>query len=117
VSTHPARGSARPAFSPALLAVALLAWPELARACAVCGGGNPANRLTYFASTVALSLLPLGLFVGAFLWLRQRLADRGRSELAERDTASSASPVASGSASYVGGSGATPSAPAPRPES
>lgn len=110
MSARLGRGSAWPVLAQALLGLALLAGPELARACAVCGGGNPANRFTYFASTVGLSLLPLGLFVGGFLWLRQRLADRGRSELAERDTASQ---VASSGASPA----AAPSAPAPRRES
>ena len=67
-----------------LSALALLA-PAAAQACAVCGGGNPANRAAFLESTVALSLLPLGMFVGAFLWLRSRLADRGRREFDERD--------------------------------
>ncbi len=65
--------------------LALLALPALAHACAVCGGGNPANRFAFFASTIALSLLPLGMFVGAFLWLRARLSDRGRDEFMDRD--------------------------------
>lgn len=68
-----------------LVAGLLVALPGLALACPVCGGGNPANRFAYFASTIALSLLPLGLFVGAFLWLRARFADRGRNEFVERD--------------------------------
>ena len=71
----------------ALAAGLLLALPALAGACPVCGGGNPANRFAYFASTIALSLLPLGLFVGAFLWLRSRFADRGRNEFVDRDAA------------------------------
>ena len=70
----------------AALAVTLLASaPALARACAVCGGGNPANRFAFFASTIALSILPLGMFVGAFLWLRSKLSDRGRDEFTDRD--------------------------------
>jgi hypothetical protein len=71
----------------AAAATLLMALPALARACPVCGGGNPANRFAYFASTIALSLLPLGLFVGAFLWLRARFAERGRNEFVERDAA------------------------------
>lgn len=67
--------------------ILLMALPRLAQACPVCGGGNPANRFAYFASTIALSILPLGLFVGAFLWLRARLAERGRNEFVERDAA------------------------------
>ena len=65
--------------------LALLAAPTVASACAVCGGGNPANRFAFFASTIGLSLLPLGMFVGAFLWLRSRLSDRGRDEFTDRD--------------------------------
>ena len=64
---------------------ALGATPQLAHACAVCGGGNPANRFAFFASTMALSLLPLGLFAGGFLWLRSRLHARFADEFAERD--------------------------------
>jgi hypothetical protein len=71
----------------AIASALLVALPGLALACPVCGGGNPANRFAYFASTIALSLLPLGLFVGAFLWLRARFADRGRNEFVERDAA------------------------------
>ena len=56
-------------------------------ACAVCGGGNPANRLAFVASTAALTLLPLGLFAGAFLWLRSRARGRFDDELRERDDA------------------------------
>ena len=61
--------------------------PARAFACAVCGGGNPANRFAFFASTIALSLLPLGLFAAGFLWLRARLRAHDRSEFVERDAA------------------------------
>ena len=70
-----------------LVLALLLSAPAVAHACPVCGGGNPANRFAFFASTIALSLLPLGLFVGAFLWLRSRLSDGGRAEFVERDAA------------------------------
>lgn len=59
--------------------------PARALACAVCGGGNPANRFAFFMMTVVLSLLPLGLFAAAFLWLRARLLARNASEFVERD--------------------------------
>jgi hypothetical protein len=59
--------------------------PRVAFACAVCGGGNPANRFAFFVSTVVLSLLPLGLFLGGFLWLRSRLRARFADEFTERD--------------------------------
>jgi len=70
-------------------AVALvLLVPVRASACAVCGGGNPANRFAFFLMTVVMSLLPLGLFAVAFLWLRSRLRARGVSEFVERDAVS-----------------------------
>ena len=80
-----ASARARRAVAFAIAMLALLLAPALAQACAVCGGGNPANRFAFFASTIGLSLLPLGLFVGAFLWLRSRLSDRGRDEFLDRD--------------------------------
>ncbi len=66
------------------LAVLLLASPALA--CSVCGGGNPANRLAFFLSTIALSVLPLGLFAGGILWLRSKLRDQLADEFLDRDT-------------------------------
>jgi hypothetical protein len=63
----------------------VLGLPAPVLACAVCAGGNPANRFAFFASTIALSLLPLGLFAAGFLWLRARLRARGGSEFVERD--------------------------------
>ena len=65
----------------------VLAWPGLAQACAVCGGGNPANRLAFFLSTIALSLIPLALFAAGVLWLRSRLKDRLQDEFRDRDGA------------------------------
>ena len=65
-------------------AAAILLIPAPVFACAVCGGGNPANRFAFFASTIVLSLLPLGLFAAAFLWLRSRLRARGGSDFVER---------------------------------
>jgi len=72
-------------FVPAVLVAISVGMPARALACAVCAGGNPANRFAFFASTIVLSLLPLGLFVGGFLWLRARLRARGSSEFVERD--------------------------------
>ena len=68
-----------------LVAALVLLAPVRASACAVCGGGNPANRFAFFMMTIVMSLLPLGLFAAAFLWLRSRLRARGSSEFAERD--------------------------------
>lgn len=63
----------------------IVALPARALACAVCGGGNPANRFAFFMMTIVMSLLPLGLFAAGFLWLRSRLRARGVSEFVERD--------------------------------
>ena len=71
--------------------------PAVALGCAVCGGGNPANRFAFFVSTVALSLLPLGLFTGGFLWLRSRIRTRSAGELNERADAAPAVATAEGS--------------------
>lgn len=74
--------------------------PQLAHACAVCGAGNPANRFAFFASTIALSLIPLALFAAGFLWLRRRILSRFSDEFHERDDATSAAvPAGAGSAS------------------
>jgi len=70
--------------------VIALAW----LACAVCGGGNPANRLAFVGSTIALTVLPLGLFVAAFLWLRARLRGRMAEEFRDRDAESPAGAAA-----------------------
>jgi len=40
--------------------------PAPAFACAVCAGGNPANRFAFFIMTIVMSLLPLALFVAEF---------------------------------------------------
>lgn len=62
----------------ATLAVGGALAPAAARACAVCGAGDP-SRTSFLWTTVLLSLLPLGMFAGGlwFLWraARGRLAD------------------------------------------
>ena len=70
---------------PLLVTTLALAAPRVALACAVCAGGNPANRTAIFMSTIVLSLLPLGLFAGAFLWLLSRMGPRRAEEFRERD--------------------------------
>ena len=77
-----------------LAAVGLL--PHVALACAVCGGGNPANRFAFFVSTTVLSLLPLGLFGSGFLWLRSRLRAQFADEFTERDPVTAAAAASSG---------------------
>ena len=57
-----------------LLVLALGALPEWAAACAVCGAGveDDQSRVAYLLTSAVLSVLPLALFGGFLLWLRQR---------------------------------------------
>jgi hypothetical protein len=55
---------------PGLVALAMLV-PGAARACAVCGAIGDPSADTFLWSTISLSLIPLGLFVGGFLYLRR----------------------------------------------
>ena len=57
---------------PVLTLLALVAWPELASPCAVCGAGveDDQSRIAYLVTSAVLSVLPLALFGGFLLWLR-----------------------------------------------
>lgn len=57
-------------FLPALL----LAAPGVAHACAMCFSGSVRVRMAFFATTVLLSLLPLGLITAGLLYLRRAAA-------------------------------------------
>ncbi|GMV06017.1 MAG: hypothetical protein AMXMBFR53_22940 [Gemmatimonadota bacterium] len=55
------------------LALALLVLlPEAAWACPVCFDPRDENRVAFLATTVFLSLVPLGMVGGLGLWLRKR---------------------------------------------
>jgi hypothetical protein len=57
----------------ALLAlVFLLALPDVVLACPVCFDASDENRQAFLATTVFLSLLPLGMVAGVGLWIRKR---------------------------------------------
>ena len=58
----------------ALALAALL--PEAAWACPVCFDSSDENRQAFIATTVFLSLLPLGMVAGAGLYVRKRTRDR-----------------------------------------
>jgi hypothetical protein len=66
----------------ALTALALVALPDFASACAVCGAGvdDDQSRIAYLLTTAALSLLPLALFGGFVLWVRRQLRRQRRLE-------------------------------------
>ena len=51
---------------------ALLALAEPAFACAVCFDANEETRTAFIATTIVLSLLPLGLMGGFIYWLWRR---------------------------------------------
>lgn len=57
----------------ALLLLALL--PEQAWACPVCFDPREENRMAFLATTIFLSLLPLGMVAGAGVWVRRRVRE------------------------------------------
>lgn len=66
----------KPRIWTALMAVALLALlPDLAYACPVCFDPREENRVAFLATTVFMSLIPLGMVGGLGMWLRKRARD------------------------------------------
>jgi len=63
-------------------ALAVLAMPDVAYACAVCFDGPGETRQAFFVTTAFLTLLPLGMLASAGAWLRSR-ARRAESEAPE----------------------------------
>lgn len=56
-----------------VLAVALVALlPDVAHACPVCFDPREENRVAFLATTVFMSLVPLGMVGGMGMWLRKR---------------------------------------------
>jgi hypothetical protein len=53
-----------------LVAVAALATPDVAEACAMCFSGPAESRRAFFVTAAFLTLLPLGMVAGATAWLR-----------------------------------------------
>lgn len=71
----------------AALAALCAALPAVAHACAVCGADGGPSRSAFFWSTIALSLIPLGLFAGGLWFLRRSAGAWMRDEFAEREDA------------------------------
>ena len=69
----------------ALALVALL--PEAAWACPVCFDSSDENRQAFLATTIFLSLLPLGMVAGAGMYVRKRSRElaEGASESESQD--------------------------------
>lgn len=60
---------------PVLALLLIVLTPTLGHACAVCFEANDKNRAAFFATTIFLSLLPLGMIAGAWLWLKKRVRE------------------------------------------
>ena len=59
---------------PMLVLLAVVALPEWAAACAVCGAGldDDQGRIAYLITSAVLSVLPLALLGSFLLWLRRQ---------------------------------------------
>ncbi|MHB1191559.1 MAG: hypothetical protein ACYC6F_00810 [Longimicrobiales bacterium] len=55
-----------------LVLLLVLALPDVAHACPVCFDPREENRFAFLATTVFMSLVPLGMVGGVGLWLRKR---------------------------------------------
>lgn len=74
----------------AIFVAIFLLLPEAAHACPVCFDARDENRQAFLATTVLLSLLPLGMVGGVGFWMRRRVDQMERDEagLADQDEAS-----------------------------
>jgi len=78
----------------ALLATFLLLAPRASFACAVCmSGREEASKWAFIATTVGLSLLPLGLIGGTVWWIRRRLRELETQEAERRVAALRPAPI------------------------
>lgn len=76
-------GRAAPLVAVAALAL-LAAFPDVANAsCPVCFDRDDEARIAFLATTGLLTLLPLGLVVGAGMWLRRRAREVAEKEEGE----------------------------------
>lgn len=74
------RPAARGMAGSALVLLALAVLPDPVHACAVCFDANSEIRWSFLATTIFLSLLPLGMVAGTGLWIRRRMQEMERSE-------------------------------------
>ena len=56
-----------------VLVLLLVVLPDALHACPVCFDQREQNRAAFFATTVFLSLLPLGMIAGMVWWIRRRM--------------------------------------------
>lgn len=76
------RGRALVVAALALTFLAVL--PDVASACPVCFDARDENRQAFLATTVFLSLFPLGMVATVGLWVRKRSRELDRQDAAER---------------------------------
>jgi uncharacterized membrane protein YfbV (UPF0208 family) len=69
----------------ALPVLLLLALPEAAHACAVCGAAVDRNKSAFVGTTILLSLLPLALIGAGLWWIGRHAGERLAGELADRE--------------------------------
>lgn len=50
----------------------MLLWPAFAEACAVCFFGDGKSMMAYYKITIALSALPISLFLGFLIWMKKK---------------------------------------------
>ena len=62
-------------WAPLLAALLIALTPALAHACSVCFEASDKNRAAFFATTIFLSLLPLGMIAAMYWWLRRRVIE------------------------------------------
>jgi hypothetical protein len=69
---------------PVLALLLVVALPDVAHACPVCFDPRDENRVAFLATTVFMSLFPLGMVGGLGLWLRKRARElRGTAPVEE----------------------------------
>lgn len=84
--------SPRTAVAP-LGVAAIVASPQLARACAVCMSGREDDvQFAFLATTAFMSVLPLMLIGGVVWWLRRRLREMEENQAARELMAAGAPP-------------------------
>jgi hypothetical protein len=69
----------------ALAVLLVVALPEAAHACAVCGAAVDRNKSAFVGTTILLSLLPLALIGAGLWWIGRHAGEHLAGEFAERD--------------------------------
>ncbi len=65
--------------------LSLLALPEAAHACAVCGAAVDRSKSAFLGTTILLSLLPLAMIGAGLWWIARQAGGELAGKLAERE--------------------------------